>query len=171
MTQKTHRKAHYNFYEKNYKSLLETTVKEVREAISEDMSKFLLIRQNLNILKKSSVHTNNLNHSIAKYITFIKNIFDSLIDYFQKKPKQDNLFLFMMYMTQSGSFPMPNYFFDFELIRLNITPSGMIKIRNEKERYLIVGGFFIVRVLLRDIIFKLYLEERANDADENQFTT
>ena len=142
-------------------------MKEVKEAISEDLEQFLMIRQNLNILKKQNEHVSNLNNSINKYIITIKNIFESLTDFYRKKQSREDLFLFMMYMTQSGSFPKTNYFFDFELVRLNITPTGMIKIRSEREQYLIVGGFFIVRVLLRDIIFKHYSIERANDGDDH----
>ena len=131
------------------------------------LKNFNLLKQDLNIFD-STTNGNNISNAINKYTHTIRLIFDSLIEYFTKRNFKNQEFLFLMYMCIPGSFPMKGYFTDFELSRIFISQMGKLSISNVKQQLLIIGGFFIVRLLLIRIIFAYYrnqIKQRGHTLD------
>lgn len=146
----------YEFYREKYRKLSDNLTKEVMKVITPSLKAFKNLKQNLNFIENSGL---NVNLAISKYSQTILGIFDSMNDFFSKCDYNDIVFVFLNCMSTSRNFPMKNYFTDFELRRLKIHANGMIQIKSEREQLLIVGGFVLVRILLVNIIFKLYKNE------------
>lgn len=147
----------FKFYEENYVRIEQNLTAEVLKSVTGHLKAFNSLKQNLNIV--DNLNGKNINSAISKYTFTIRNIFESMIDYFDSRDFLNEEFLFLNYMCTSGNFPMLKYFTNFELARIKIVPSGMIEVKSVKEQMLIVGGFVIVRILLINIIFKFYKNE------------
>lgn len=126
------------------------------KVITPSLKHFKNLKQNLNFIENSGL---NVNLAISKYSQTILNIFESMNDYFSKCNYNNIEFLFLNHMSTNGNFPMKGYFTDFELRRLKIKQNGMIQIKSERQQLLIIGGFVLIRILLVNIIFKVYKNE------------
>lgn len=148
----------FKFYTNFFEILSDNLAIEMFEKISPHLKSFQNIKQDLNILNNED-NRKNIGSTISKYNTTIKNIFESLTELFLKKKENSPEFMFLARMTSNGSFPMKKYFTDFELSRIEISYNGVLKIKSEKQQFMIIGGFIIVRILLIKIIFEIYLSE------------
>ena len=152
-----------NFYNKSYLKIVSSTLKDLKPLIDVEINDLLKKRQNLSIIRGHSEHIKNLSVAIKIYINSIDRIFEILFDFYNKVNYQDNIFLLLVYMSKSSYFPMEDYFSDFELSRLTISSSGLLKIRHSNEEFMIIGGFIIVRMLLHKIIFENYKLNKKNN--------
>ena len=152
-----------NFYNESYSKIVSSIIEDIKPLIDVEINELLKNRQNMSIIRGYSEHIPNLSIAIKIFINSIDRIFEILFDFYNKMNYQDNIFLFLVYMSRSSNFPMEDYFSDFELSRLTISSSGLLKIRKSNEEFMIIGGFIIVRILLHKIIFENYKLNKKNN--------
>jgi hypothetical protein len=152
----------YKFYDNFYQTITDNLAIEMFETISPDLKSFQNIKQDLNILNQDE-NRKNIGTAIAKYNQTIRNIFESLTDLFSKKKFNSPEFMLLSRLSTNCSYPKKKYFTDFELSRIDISCSGMLKLKSERQQLMIFGGYLIIRILLMRIIFEIYSSEMVKN--------
>ncbi|EAS00029.2 hypothetical protein TTHERM_01197080 (macronuclear) [Tetrahymena thermophila SB210] len=106
----------------------------------------------LELEKKSAKEVNK--SKIQQLKNIVKVMLDCLIDNLSESQISKELILFFAKLTKQFSFPPPNYLTKFELERIQFTKYGQYQTQNKSVMQMIILHFFIVRILLQEILNK-----------------
>ncbi|KAL4426199.1 hypothetical protein ABPG74_002964 [Tetrahymena malaccensis] len=155
------------FYIKNKRDIqMKNVYNSISQALSDSKQyvkvfcerafKLLVYDKKLNIDleldKKSAKEVNKNKIQLLKNI--VKVMIDCLIDNLSESQISKELILFFAKLTKQFSFPPPNYLTKFELERIQFTCYGQYQTQNKSVMQMIILHFFIVRILLQEILNK-----------------